>query len=53
MVGVEGIPDNLNQIRLGSVFLRNFYTVLDFDNNYIMIGLNKEALADSRAAVNW
>lgn len=52
MVGVEGIPDNLNQIRLGSVFLRNFYTVLDFDNNYIMIGLNKEALADSRAAIN-
>jgi hypothetical protein len=28
---------------LGTIFLRNFYTALDFDNNLIIIGLNKGA----------
>ena len=26
---------------LGTVFLRNFYTVLDYDNDLIAIGVNK------------
>lgn len=26
---------------MGTIFLRNFYTGLDFDNNYILLGLNK------------
>lgn len=40
-MGVESIPDSLNQIRLGRSFLRNFYTILDFDKNYIVFGLNQ------------
>jgi hypothetical protein len=39
-IGIESIPDKLNQIRLGRMFLRNFYTVLDFDRDYIAFGLN-------------
>lgn len=29
-IGISAIPDSLNQYRLGTIFLRNFYTVLDF-----------------------
>ena len=39
-VGIESIDDKYNQVRLGTTFLRNFYTGLDFDENQIMIGLN-------------
>jgi hypothetical protein len=48
-IGISSIPDSLNQYRLGTIFLRNFYTALDFDKNLIMIGLNKgsDALASS------
>ena len=31
----------MNTYRLGSVFLRNFYVGLDFANNKLLIGLNK------------
>lgn len=30
-----------NEYRLGNIFLRNFYTALDYDNDMIMIGINK------------
>ena len=40
-VGIQSIPDKYNQYRLGTVFLRNFYTGLDFENNMLVIGLNK------------
>jgi hypothetical protein len=40
-IGVQSIPDNFNQYRLGTIFLRNFYTGLDYENNLIMIGVNK------------
>lgn len=48
-IGISSIPDSLNQYRLGTIFLRNFYTSLDFDRNQIMIGLNKgsDAMASS------
>jgi lipopolysaccharide assembly outer membrane protein LptD (OstA) len=39
-IGVQSIPDKFNQFRLGTIFLRNFYTGLDFDKNLILIGLN-------------
>jgi hypothetical protein len=46
-IGISSIPDSLNQYRLGTIFLRNFYTVLDFKMNMILIGLNKGAAAHS------
>ena len=38
---IKSIDDSLNQYRLGSIFLRNFYVGLDFEHNKILIGLNK------------
>jgi len=40
-IGIEKIPDSANQYRLGTIFLRNFYTGLDYDNNLILMGVNK------------
>lgn len=51
-IGLEGIPDKYNQIRLGTVFLRNFYTVLDYDNNLIALGLNLQGSAAETATIN-
>lgn len=39
-IGIQKIPDSANQYRLGTVFLRNFYTALDYDNNLILMGFN-------------
>ena len=39
-IGVSSIPDSKNQFRLGKIFLWNFYTVLDYDQNLIKIGVN-------------
>jgi hypothetical protein len=46
-IGISSLPDSHNQYRLGTVFLRNFYTALDFSQNLIIIGLNKGAHAGS------
>ena len=32
-IGIEAINDKLNEIRLGSIFLRNFYIGLDYRYN--------------------
>lgn len=40
-IGIESIPDGLNQYRLGSMFLENFYTVLDYDNKEIVFASSK------------
>jgi hypothetical protein len=40
-IGVQSIPDNFNQYRLGTIFLRNFYTGLDYENNLVLIGVNE------------
>lgn len=37
-IGLSGIDDHTNIYRLGTQFLKNFYTVLDFDKNEIMLG---------------
>lgn len=50
-VGIQSIPDSANQYRLGTIFLRNFYTALDFDNNLILIGVNKGSSLDNRAKI--
>ena len=39
-LGISGIPDKLNEFRLGSLFLRNFFVGLDFENNQLSLGLN-------------
>ena len=41
ILGIEGISDSLNEYRLGSVFLRNFYVGLDYEDNQLVLGLNK------------
>jgi hypothetical protein len=48
-IGIESIPDSTNQYRLGTVFLRNFYTGLDYDENLIMIGVNKGSSDTAKA----
>ena len=40
-IGLTSIPDKYNQYRLGTIFLRNFYTGLDFENDMLLIGINK------------
>ena len=50
-VGIESIPDRFNQIRLGRVFLRNFYTSLDFENDLIILGLNLGGAASGWASI--
>jgi hypothetical protein len=40
-IGIQSIPDKYNQYRLGTIFLRNFYTGFDYYNDQIVIGLNK------------
>ena len=37
-IGIQSIPDSVGQYRLGTIFLRNFVTALDYDSNLIMIG---------------
>jgi hypothetical protein len=32
-IGIQSIPDRLQQYRLGTIFLRNFYVGLDFYTN--------------------
>ena len=50
-VGIQSIPDETNQFRLGTVFLRNFYTALDYDKNLIMIGVNAESAGGSEVEI--
>lgn len=40
-IGIQPTPGESNEYRLGTIFLRNFYTVLDYDNDLIAIGVNK------------
>ena len=40
-IGISEIPDRSNQYRLGTIFLRNFYTAFDYDKDLIMLGVNK------------
>lgn len=34
------LPGEANEYRLGTLFMRNFYTALDFDNDMIILGVN-------------
>lgn len=50
-IGVQSIPDDANQYRLGRIFMRNFYTALDFDQNIIMIGPNAFSSAQAKSRI--
>lgn len=49
-VGLQGIPGESNEYRLGTIFLRNFYTSLDYEKDQIAIGVNRGA-AKERAEI--
>jgi len=51
-IGIQKIPNSSNQYRLGTIFLRNFYTALDFDNNLILMGVNKGASDRAKAYID-
>ena len=51
-IGIEKIPDSSNQYRLGTIFLRNFYTALDFDNNLVLMGVNRGSSSRAKAYIN-
>lgn len=40
-IGMTSLPGESSEYRLGTIFLRNFYTAFDFDNDLIIIGLNR------------
>lgn len=50
-IGLQAIPDSANQYRLGTIFLRNFYTGLDYDQNLIMIGANAYSSDAAKAQI--
>jgi hypothetical protein len=46
-LGFSSSPDEENQFVLGNYFLHQFYTVLDYERNVIMIGRKQNGLEDS------
>lgn len=50
-IGLQGIDDSFRQFRLGTIFLRNFYTGLDFDQNLIILGVNAQTAGDSEVSI--
>lgn len=51
-IGLQSIDDNANQFRLGTIFLQNFYTALDYDNNMILLGVNKGSSDKAKAYID-
>lgn len=49
-IGINNSPGE-EHFRLGMTFLRNFYTGLDFDNNKIILGVNKNAANEDKASL--
>ena len=50
-VGLQPIMHESHEYRLGNIFLRNFYTALDFDKDVIMIGVNKGSAMHASAQI--
>lgn len=40
-IGVQKLPENQEVIRLGTLFLKNVFVGLDYEQNMIMLGVNK------------
>lgn len=51
-IALEGIPNESNEYRLGTAFLRNFYTVFDFDGDVIYLGVNADAAVAGQASLH-
>lgn len=51
-IGIESLEGVKNEYRLGSIFLRNFYTGLDFDNDQIIMGVNMGMEERARAWID-
>jgi hypothetical protein len=51
-IGIEKLKGVQSEYRLGSVFLRNFYTGLDYKNDMIYIGVNKGQAENARASIH-
>jgi hypothetical protein len=49
-IGISSLPDSLNQYRLGTIFLRSFYLGLDFEQDLVLMGINK-GREDSHAEI--
>ena len=39
-IGLECLKGEKSEYRLGTIFLRNFYTALDYENDLIILGVN-------------
>lgn len=46
-IGIGPIPDEENHYRLGTIFLRNFYLALDYENNQIGFAQNVDSWGQS------
>ena len=46
-IGIESIPAEANHYRLGTTFLKHFYTALDYERNLIVMGLNGHGHANN------
>jgi hypothetical protein len=51
-IGIAKIANEENIFRLGAIFLRNFYAALDFDNNLILLGINKNSSDRAKAYID-
>lgn len=50
-IGIQPLLGDRNEYRLGTIFLQNFYTSLDYDKDLIAIGLNQDAVTFDRANI--
>ena len=50
-IGIEKLRGVQSEYRLGTVFLRNFYTGLDYQNDMIYIGVNKGQADNTRRSI--
>lgn len=50
-IGLQPTPGESNEYRLGTIFLRNFYTALDYDSDLIVIGVNRGSAHLAKATV--
>lgn len=50
-IGLNPILKESHEYRLGNIFLRHFYTALDYDKDTIMIGVNKGSEIHATATV--
>lgn len=50
-IGIHSLQGVKSEYRLGTIFLRNFYTSLDYDKDLIAIGVNRGSAALAKATI--